>query len=57
MEGRSDRNFDARRGRSHNSTSVRDVGCDEQEKTRTVVWGSTPVEGQRGLGIGPTLSR
>ena len=38
-KGRPNSNSDARRGRSHKSISVRDVGCEEQEKTWTVVWG------------------
>ena len=54
---RSDRNSDARRGRSNISNSVRDVGCKEQEKTWTVVWDFITQEGQRGLGIYPILSR
>ena len=29
------------------SLSVRDVGCEEQEK----IWGSTPQKGQRGIGL------
>ena len=33
------------------------IGCEEQEKTLTVVCGSTPQEGQRGLGISLILSR
>ena len=37
--------------------SVRGVGCKEQVKRWTVVWGSTPQEGQRRLGISPFLSR
>ena len=49
--GRLDRNSDARRGRSHWSNSVRDVGCEEQEKTWTAVFGSNSQEGQRGLRI------
>ena len=28
--------------------SVRGVGCEEQEKTWTVVWETNPQEGQRG---------
>ena len=35
-KGRIDRNFEARSGRSHMSNSVRDVVCEEQEKTWTV---------------------
>jgi len=46
--GRIDRNSDARRGRSHRFNSVRGVGCKEQEKTWTVVWGPNPQQGQRG---------
>jgi len=53
---RSDRNSDARRRRSHRSNSGRGVGCEEKEKPWTVVWGSTPQEGQRGLGIISILS-
>ena len=45
--GKLDRNFDARRGHSHRSNSVRGVGCEEQEKTWTVVWGTNPQEGYR----------
>ena len=45
---------DTRRGRSHRSNSVRRVGCEEHEKTWTVV--VTPQEGQRKLGITPILS-
>ena len=37
MKGMTDRSSDARRGRSHRSYSVRDVGCEDQEKTWTVV--------------------
>ena len=44
---------DARCGRSHRASLVRGVGCEEQEKTWTVVCGSTPQEGQRGLRINP----
>ena len=47
----------ARRGRSHRSNSVRGVGCEEQEKRWTVMWGNNPQEGQRGLGTSPILSR
>ena len=47
----------ARRGRSHRSNSVRGVGCEELEKSWTVVWGSTPQEGQRRQGTCPILSR
>ena len=32
-KGRSNRNFDTRRGRSHKFNSARGVGCEEQEKT------------------------
>ena len=39
-KGRPDRNSDARRKRSHRLNSVRGVGCEEQENTWTVVWGS-----------------
>ena len=35
----------------HRSDSVRGMGCEEKEKTWTVVWGSNPQEGQRGLGL------
>ena len=55
--GRTDRNSDVRRGRSHRSNSVRGVGCEEQEKTWMVVLGTNPQEGQRGLGTSPILSR
>ena len=55
-KGRSNRKSDARRGRSHRSNSFRGDGCEEQEKTWTVVWGSTPQERQRRLGISPILS-
>ena len=48
-KGRFDRDSEARRGRSHRSNSVRGVGCEEQEKTWTVVFGSAPQEEQRGL--------
>ena len=44
-KGRTDRNSNARCGRYHTSSSVRGVGCEEQEKTWTVVWGSNPQEG------------
>ena len=44
-------NSDDRRGRSRRFFSVKGVGCNEQKKSRTVVWGSTPQEGQRGYGI------
>jgi len=37
MKNRIDRNSDARHGRSHRSNTVRGVGCEEQEKTWTVV--------------------
>ena len=47
-KGRTDRNSDTRRGRSHRSNSVKAVGCETQEKTWTVVWGINPQEGQRG---------
>ena len=40
-----DRNSDIRRGRSHKSFLARGVGCEEQEKSWTVVLGSTPQEG------------
>ena len=56
-KGMTDRNSDARSEDSHRSNSVRGIGCEEQEKTWTVVWGSNPHEVQRGLGIGPILSR
>ena len=56
-KGRTDKNSDPRRGRSHWSNLVRDIGYEEQEKTWTEVWGSTLLEGQRELGIGPILSR
>ena len=36
---------------------VRDVGFEQQEETWMVVWGSTPQQGERGLGISPVLSR
>ena len=51
------RNSDVRRGRSHKSLTLRGVGCEGQEKTWTMVWGSTLQEGQRGLGDSPILSR
>ena len=54
---RPERNSDARRGHSHRSLSVRGVGCEKQEKTWTVVWGSIPQERQRRLGISLILSR
>ena len=54
---RSNRNSDVRRRRSDRSISVKSVGCEEQEKIWTMVWGSTPQERQRGLGISPVLSR
>ena len=57
MKGRSNRNSDARCGRSQSSISVRGVGCDEQEMTWMVVWGSTSQEGQREPGIRYILSR
>ena len=37
--------------------SVRDVVCEEQQKTWTVVRGSTLQEGQKGLETSPILSR
>ena len=46
---RLNRNSDVRCGCSHKSISVRGVECEEQEKTWTVVWGSTVQEGQRVL--------
>ena len=42
---------------SYMSNLVRGVGCEEQEKTWTVVWGKNPLEEQRGLGSSPILSR
>ena len=36
---------------SHRSNSVKGVGCEEQEKTWTVEWGSTAREGQRWLSL------
>ena len=54
-KGRLDRNSDARRGLSPRSNSVRCVGCEEQEKTWMVVWGTNLQEGQRGLGTSPIL--
>ena len=56
-KGRLDKNSEARRGRSHRSNSVRDVGCGEHEKTWTVVWGTNPREGQMGLETSHILSR
>ena len=56
-KGRLDRNSDASCGCFHRSNSVRGVGCEEQEKTWTVVWGTNPQEGKRGLGTSPILSR
>ena len=56
-KGRIDRDSDDRCGGSHWSNSVRGVGCEEQEKTETVVWRSNPQEGQRGLGTSLILSR
>ena len=51
---RSNRNSDARHGRSHRSNLVRGIGCEELKKT----WkGSNSQEGQRGHGISPILSR
>ena len=46
VEGWSNRISDARRGRSHRFFSVKGAGCEEQEKTWTVVWGSTLQDGQ-----------
>ena len=43
-KGRIDGNSDARRGRSHRSNSVRDVGMEEQEKTWTVVSSYNPSQ-------------
>ena len=42
---------------SHTSVTVRVVGCGGQQKMWREVCGSTPEEGQRGLGISPILSR
>ena len=39
----------------HRSLSVRGVGCKKQEKIWMEVWGSPPLEGQRGLGISERL--
>ena len=50
---RTDRDSEAKRGRSHRSNSVRGVGLEEQEKTWTVVWDTNP---QEGLGTNPILS-
>ena len=52
-KGRPNRNSNPMRGHSHRSFSVRGVACDEQEKSWTMVWGST----QRDLGITPILSQ
>ena len=54
---RTDKNSDARRRHSQRYNSVKGVGCEEQEKTWTGGWGSTPQERQRGRGISPILSR
>ena len=43
-KGKIDRNSDAR-CRCSRSNSVRDVRCEEQEKTWTVVWGSKQTGG------------
>ena len=46
---------------AHNSLACQNlgqgVGCEEQDKTWMVVWGSTPQDGQRGQGISSILSR
>jgi len=46
-KGKSDRNSDVRHRRSHKSYLVMGVGCEEHEKTCTVVWSFTPQEGAR----------
>ena len=51
------RNSDAKHGRYKRSNSVRGVGCEDQQKTWTVVWGTSPQKRQRGLGTSPILSR
>ena len=56
-KGKIDRMSDARHGRSHRSNSVRGVGCEEQEKTWTLMWGYNPQEWQMWLGTSPILSR
>ena len=53
-KGRLDWDSDAGRGHPN---SVRDVGCEELEKTLTVIWWTNLQEGQRGLGTSPILSR
>ena len=50
------RNSDARHGRFDRSLSVRGSGYEWQYKIWTEVWGSTPQEGQRRLGISHILS-
>ena len=45
------RNSGAKRGRYHRSSSVRGVGCEEQEKTCTVVWSIDPQEGVEGARV------
>ena len=44
------------RGISNRSLSVRGVGCEDQEYTWMVIWGSILQEGQRELGISPIIS-
>ena len=46
-----------RRGRSHKCLSVKEVGCEEQDKTWMVELGSPPQEGQRELRVSHILSQ
>ena len=52
---RPNRNSDIRCGCSHRSLSVRGVGCEEQEKTWTVVRGFSSAPGCRMRGTGENM--
>ena len=56
-KGRLDRNSDARPGRFQMTYSIRNVRCEEQEKTWTLMWGTNPQEEQKGLKTSPIFSR
>ena len=47
-KGRTDSNSNTRCEHSERSNSNKGIGCEEQEKVYTVVWGSIPQEGRAG---------
>ena len=51
------RNSNARRGRSHRSVTVTDVGYEGHHKRWAEELGSPPQKGQRGMGSSPIFSR